>query len=162
AQIQHASDGVATGGLLYYTSSDGDVIALHLQDGTQAWRTAVSPTPIGMKTPTVADGLVAAVDIHRFLTPLDAKTGPIRRTSRPPADVPGTHVIVDGTVYEGAAADGTTGQLVALDATDGSERWRIDRPLSSPTTIGSTGYVVSQDGAFAAIDLTSGKILWEA
>jgi outer membrane protein assembly factor BamB len=161
-KVPGASDGVVSDGLLYYGSPDGTVVALNLKDGTLAWQKAVSSTPIGMKAPTVAEGLVAAADGHGFLTALDAHTGEIRWSAQQPIDVPGTPVISNGTVYLGVAADATDGRLVALNAADGSERWRIDGPLTSPSIFGNLGYVVGVDGTFAAVDLATGKTIWEA
>ena len=161
-RIPNATDGVESDGLLYYGAPDGTVVALNVKDGTLAWRKAVSSTPVAMRAPTVADGLVVAADVHGFLSALDARTGDIRWAAQQPIDTPGTPVISNGTVYLGVAADATDGKLVALDAKDGKERWRIDRPLTSPSIFANLGYVVGTDGTFAALDLSTGKAVWEA
>jgi outer membrane protein assembly factor BamB len=161
-KIAGATDGVVSGGLLYYASSDGVVVALDTKTGAEVWRRAVSPTPITMKFPTVVDDLLIAADLHGFMTALDASSGEVRWAEQLPIDTPGTPVIAGGSVYLGGGSDATSGNLVALKASDGSEQWRIDRPLSAPSIFGTTGYVTGLDGTIAAIDLTSGKTLWEA
>ena len=161
-KLPGATDGVVDGDLLYYATPDGMVLALDIKTGAQVWKTAVSPTPISMKFPTVADGLVVAADLHGLLTALDARTGAIRWAEQLPIDTPGTPVIANGSVYLGGGADATSGKLVALRASDGSEQWHDDRPLSAPSILGTTGYVTALDGTIAAIDLTSGKSIWEA
>jgi outer membrane protein assembly factor BamB len=160
AKIPQPTDGVVADGLLYYGSPDGAVTALNVKDGTQAWRQPVSS--IALRTPTVDGGVVVAVDDHGVTTSLDARSGAIRWTKPTGVDPPGTPIIVGDAIYLGVGSDSTSGKLVALNASDGTERWHIDRLLFGPSIFGSVGYSGSADGSLAAIDLTSGTVLWDA
>lgn len=77
--------------------------------------------------------------------------------------------VVDGTVYEGTAS----GDVVALDARDGSERWRAnlfanaDEVYGSPRGVissiavsGGVAYAVSGSCTAGAFDAQSGRELW--
>ena len=67
--------------------------------------------------------------------------------------------VVDGTVY---AATGF-GELHALDAATGAERWvqRFDAPVTTPKVAGGLVYVASRDNRGWAIDAATGRVLWD-
>lgn len=133
------------------------------------WRTSVpvpnTGGPPGPSVPTVANGRVFLAS-GAGITALELDDGSIawRVTDLTPAtsgsttgygdEVVAPVVGPDGTVYVGAE----TG-LVAVDPTDGSERWRYDRPVSGiPTVADATVFVPTQQG-LAAVG-TDGTEQW--
>lgn len=70
----------------------------------------------------------------------------------------------------GLATDGETllvttgfGELVALDAATGAERWTqdLDAPgTSAPTILDGLAYVVSRDGRAWAVEMETGRVRW--
>ncbi|MEM8933094.1 MAG: PQQ-binding-like beta-propeller repeat protein, partial [Acidobacteriota bacterium] len=78
---------------------------------------------------------------------------------------------VDGTLYTMFGAEDSE-FLVALDASNGAERWRLrldelrkdqfgDGPRSTPTIDGDRVYAVSALGHFWAVDRKTGKAVWD-
>src|SRR4029453_13932988 len=70
-----------------------------------------------------------------------------------------TPVIFDGTVYAG----GEGGDLYALDAASGSERWHSHiGKIASARAIGSGGIFFHFVGDLVAVDLTTGIETWRS
>ncbi|CTQ51102.1 outer membrane protein assembly factor BamB family protein [Jannaschia donghaensis] len=67
--------------------------------------------------------------------------------------------VVGGTVFVSTGF----GELHALDAATGGERWvqRLDAPITTPKVAGGIVYVVSRDSRAWAIDAGTGRILWD-
>ncbi|TVV76144.1 PQQ-binding-like beta-propeller repeat protein [Sphingomonas solaris] len=116
--------------------------------------------------PVVADGKVFAIDtdgvVHAFAT-TDGKvlwtaataTGKKSESSR----------FGGGVSYENGRLYATNGlgDVVALDATNGSQLWKVHPggPLrGSPTIANDTLYVVSQDNQLFALKTTDGSTVW--
>jgi outer membrane protein assembly factor BamB len=78
--------------------------------------------------------------------------------------------VVDGTIYAGVShpEDLGSGELVAIDAATGAERWRVPLglPLArSPSVVGGVAYVTAsdwQDGPsmLVAVDAITGAVSW--
>ncbi|KIT14696.1 PQQ-like beta-propeller repeat protein [Jannaschia aquimarina] len=83
--------------------------------------------------------------------------------------VPGTDRATDASGGGLAVVGGTLyvttgfGELHALDAATGQERWvqRLDAPLTTPKAVDGLVYVVSRDSRAWAIDADQGRIQWE-
>ncbi|MER7761304.1 serine/threonine-protein kinase [Streptomyces sp. NPDC097619] len=131
---------VLAGGLVHLVSADGRTLrALDPETGRERWSAPVpagaGPVHAGRGRETVllgtADGRVRA---------LDSASGK-RLWSRSVGGV-GTVFTgsgTDGTVFAvTAAGDGATTEVRALDAVDGTERWRL-RTAGQLTAIGATG-----------------------
>jgi len=91
-------------------------------------------------------------------------TSPIQKGSvwsrRVGGDVRHTPAIAHNTVYVTAAP----GQVVALDAATGVERWRADLRMvitAAPTVAGSTVLVGTQDGLVVGLQAQTGAVLWD-
>ena len=73
---------------------------------------------------------------------------------------PSTPTVGDGAVYAGSG----DGALVAIDATDGTERWRTSisttGPARSPAFADGRVYVAADGGGFVAVDAADGTIDW--
>ena len=67
--------------------------------------------------------------------------------------------VVDGTVY----ATTGYGELHALDAATGAERWvqRLDAPVTTPKVANGLVYVVSRDNRAWAIRADNGRVQWD-
>jgi len=91
-------------------------------------------------------------------------TSPIQKGSvwsrRVGGDVRHTPASAHNTVYVTAAP----GQVVALDAATGVERWRADLRMvitAAPTVAGSTVLVGTQDGLVVGLQAQTGAVLWD-
>ncbi len=116
--------------------------------------------------PVVAGGRLYAIDVdatvHAFAADTGAKiwsTSIVKGTENKGARFGGGVSFEDGRVY---ATDGL-GDVVALDASNGSEVWRAKPggPLrGSPTISNGNLYVLSQDNQLFAVSLADGTVGW--
>jgi outer membrane protein assembly factor BamB len=77
--------------------------------------------------------------------------------------------LLDGTVFTSTRTEDNAGQVLALDAADGTERWTTRRPVNTVTAADGTVYVSAgtehdddryADGAVFALDATTGEEEW--
>jgi outer membrane protein assembly factor BamB len=163
------SSPVVAGGVVYIGSSDGAVYAIEARSGDIRWRrdlgSAVSSTP------AVWNGLVIAAALDGRVFALRAADGRPAWTFRTSAPRPliwgfesGETWISSPAVAGGVVLIGSRdGNVYALDATTGKERWRYGadaRVYSSPAVAGNAVFVGAQDGTLHAIDRLSGRGLW--
>ena len=117
--------------------------------------------------PVIGNGTLFVVDTQGAVQAFDAATG-ARRWSHPlevsrdlrPSNFGGGVTFADGKVYATSGA----GDVVALNAADGSEVWRAhpSGPLrGSPTVAFNSLYVMSQDNQIFALSLADGKSIWQ-
>jgi outer membrane protein assembly factor BamB len=116
--------------------------------------------------PVVGGGMLYVVDTAGTIDAFDAATGARRWVH--PLDVAkdlrasnfgGGASYADGKVYATSGA----GEVVALNAQDGSEVWRVKPggPLrGSPTVAFNAVYVMSQDNEIFSLSIADGKTLW--
>lgn len=110
----------ALDGVAYAPVRNGEVVALNLADGSEAWRTRLSPRAI-LSGPAIADGLLYVTSQDGYLYVLDKKTGQqLERHFLNNPDRPGelgltmsSPVVHNGRVYVGSE----TGGLIAFDGT---------------------------------------------
>lgn len=146
----------------YGDDGDAAVLALDPADGRVRWRAPAGSGVSPPFVPSVAEGLVLVG--RERLTALRADDGTVRWTfDTPEVSRFGDPVVVDGTVYVGVAVPTTgapAGALLALDPTDGAERWRVPtgRPPAAPAVVGDT-LVATADNVLA-IDTRDGRIRW--
>lgn len=117
--------------------------------------------------PVIADGMLFVVDTSAVIYAFDANTGSRQWTHR--IQVSGD--LEDATFGGGASyengriyATNGVGDVVALDATNGSELWRVKPagPLrGSPTVAFNNVFVMTQDNQIFSLDADSGEILWQ-
>ena len=118
-------------------------------------------------SPVVGGGSVFVVDTQGTIDAFDVATG-ARRWTHPidagkgyrSVNFGGGASFDEGKVY----ATSGTGDVVALNAADGAELWRVKPggPLrGSPTVAFNSLYVMSQDNQIFALSLTDGKLLWQ-
>lgn len=118
--------------------------------------------------PVIADGRLYAIDVNAVVHSFDATTGAAGWTTEiaqgnqnRDARFGGGVSYEDGKLY---ATDGL-GDVVALNAKDGSVIWRVrpGGPLrGSPTLANGQIYVLSQDNQLFALSQADGKVAWTA
>ncbi len=161
-------------GAIYVVDGVAESLALDASNGTIRWRTGVG-TP-GRSAPTVVDGRMFFGTIDEKLFALDAATGKqvwMYQASASETIVFGqpAPAVVGGTVLAGfgsgdiAAIRAQTGELLWSDTlgTTGGRNSILD--FSSvhglPVISDGTAYVISVGQVLTAIDLRSGRRLWE-
>jgi eukaryotic-like serine/threonine-protein kinase len=141
------------------------LVALHTNDGSQAWRYEPPGTVLDLGGPSVAtdtsgDSSVYVVGSDASVRALSAADGSQRWAAplysptdgSPPALTADSVVVTDqsGTVY-------------ALDRATGTERWRFATNRSSiaaPMVTAASVIQPAADGTLSAISLTSGHLVW--
>ena len=169
------SGGVGFGaGLVLLGTADGTVVALDPADGAQRWVAEVNSEVLS--PPQANDDTVVVQTYDGRLLGLDAADGSERwafESILPVLTLRGTSqpLIVDRLVIGGFG----NGRVLALDINTGAVRWEarvaiaqgrseIERIVDidgAMSVVGSTLYVVSYQGRLAAIDLASGRKLWQ-
>lgn len=167
-----SAPGLVSGRLLFGTR-DGQVLAMDPETGEPLWSAEVTSEVL---VPPVGDQGVAVVrTVDGRLFGLDARDG--RRLWVYDRDVPiltlrgtGTPVVQDGAVIAGL----DNGRLAALAVRDGTVLW--ETPIAAPrgrselerlTDIDGTPrivdgviYAVAYQGRIAAVQLSSGRVIW--
>lgn len=116
--------------------------------------------------PVVGGGKLIAVDTNGVVHALDAKTGARVWTHRMEVDDK-----MEASAFGGGAsiqgervfATNGVGEVVALNAADGSEVWKVKPggPLrGSPTIAFGQVYVMTQDNQIFALDANTGALAW--
>ncbi|MYD44542.1 MAG: outer membrane protein assembly factor BamB [Gammaproteobacteria bacterium] len=126
-------------------------------------------------TPAVTSDTVFAADAYGMLVSMRRENGRVNwltRIGKPMGKgfmnvmdrsdtsfVTGGIGVADGSLYVGTAR----GEVVALSAADGSERWRVvltSEVLSTPTTSPDAVFVQTSDGNLFALNREDGTQLW--
>jgi outer membrane protein assembly factor BamB len=158
--LQPAGDG----NRIYAASINGNVVALDPATGREHWRTKLD---IGLTAgPGVGENLVVVAASDGYLIALDADTG----AERWRADVTGESLARPAIKDNVVIALTIDNRLRALSAFDGSERWIFEQstPLltirgsATPAIIGSTVVAGFDNGRLAALNISSGDVVWEA
>ena len=158
--LQPAGDG----NRIYAASIDGNVVALDPATGKEHWRTKLD---IDLSAgPGVGENLVVVAGADGYLVALDANTG----TERWRVDVTGESLARPAIKNNVVIVLTIDNRLRALSAFDGSERWIFEQstPLltmrgsATPAIIGSTVVAGFDNGRLAALDISTGDVLWES
>jgi len=155
----------AVGDDAVYVGDRGGLVAMAATEREERWRADLQGA---ITAPTLADGVVYAgtddeyddgfaVGVHAF----DASDGSRRWLTETDVGVERA-VACDGDRVLAALVDRT---LLALDAADGSERWRFDgvSRFSAPTLVDDTVYVAGdgdREGELLALDASDGRVRW--
>ncbi len=161
-------------GKLFITSGAAQVLAVDANTGKEIWRTPVA-TPL-RAAPTVNAGRVFVITVENEVVALAADTGrKLWNYSGSPAPtvlLGGAAPAVDGGVVVAAMS---SGELVALRSDNGSVLWnetvvavrRTEAAASLPDIAARAVidkgrvYAVGQSGVLAAVDLRTGRRLWD-
>jgi outer membrane protein assembly factor BamB/tetratricopeptide (TPR) repeat protein len=149
-------------GTVYIGSSDDNVYALDVQDGTVQWSFETEYNEIGSdvdSSPTVVGGTVYVGSSDGNVYALDASLGFEQWRFETGDWVWSTPAVANGTVYVGSDDN----NVYALDANDGTEVWSFDANaeiFSSPAVVDGTVYIGSEDNNVYALDADDGEELW--
>lgn len=146
------------------------VTARDLSDGTERWRQEEPDLQTG--TPVLAEGRLY-VPGNDGIYALDAADGVQEWLTDGISTTGLSAAVSDGSLYVGArTGTGTdtdmdwqaeTHALVALDTSDGSDRWVFDTESfvsSSPAVVDGTVYVGTESDALLAVDADDGEERW--
>lgn len=164
----------ADGDTLYIVDGISETVAVEAATGEVKWRMNVG-TP-GRSAPTIADGRLFFGTIDERLFALDATSGhQLWNYNASPADTvmfgQPAPAVMDGVVLAGFGS----GDLVALRAESGEVVWSdtlgsangqtsaldFSCVRSMPVIAGGTAYAMSVAPMMVAIDMRSGRRLWE-
>lgn len=178
---EYEDDGNWGGGLawaagrLYAATGFAQVVAMDARTGEELWRTGVSG-PM-RAAPTVYGGRVYAQTIDNQLFALDAETGEVEWTHTGIEETAGllgsSSPAVDGEIV---VVTYSSGEIFALRVENGRSLWsdnlaaiRRQDAVSAladirgrPVIDRGQVYAVSHSGRMVAIDLASGRRVWEA
>ncbi len=173
---QPISGGVGVGGgLVMVASEDGRIWALDESNGKTLWNTQLNAQVL---SPPQSDGkTVVAATFSGNLIGLDATTGAKKWQYAGGAPVLSLRASSTPLLYEsGVIAGLNNGKVVALDLTSGQPLWEtrvgvgqgsseIERQSDIAGNLlieNDVLYAVSYQGRLAALDLRSGRRLWES
>ncbi|MGF1545839.1 MAG: outer membrane protein assembly factor BamB [Thiotrichales bacterium] len=171
---QNISAGVAGGaGMLAVGTSDGEVVALAVNDGSTLWRRALSGTITALAP--VVDGVLVVRSGDGYVTALNARNGEVnwRFNRQVPAlslHTQGVPVVDRGVAFVGL----DDGRLAMVSLADGSMVWdrslavaqgrsELERMVDIDGRIvldGDTLYAVTYQGRVAAVNAVSGQLVW--
>ncbi len=151
-------------GRLFVASSDGLVESLDAVSGKRNWRIKTDLEISG--GPGVDEGLVFVGTRNAQLVAIDMETGEERWRARVSSEVLSVPKSALGVVV----VNTIDGKLFGIDKEDGSLLWLYEQPIPVLTLQGSASPVISGDrvfvgfasGKLAALDITSGAVLWES
>ena len=162
-------------GIAYIGSGDGIVYGVALADGREVWRFTTRGVDLDaadygfdrtqiQASPAIADGAlyVGSRDASLYALPLDARPplAPRWTIEDGSAWVVASPAVHEGSVY---SARSSSGNVRALDAATGTERWvhQTGGPVfASPVVVGETVYVASHGGRVWALAASDGAVRW--
>jgi eukaryotic-like serine/threonine-protein kinase len=151
---------VATWGeRLFVGSDDGNVYILDRATGSQIGRLAAGGAV--QRSPAIADGIVYVAAVGGHLRSFDAATGALRWKAELGDGEVSTPAVSGGVVYvaRGSRTGKAPYEVVAVDARDGTVRWRWATPGHDRLFIGAvsatTVYALSEDHDVYAMDIAS-------
>lgn len=168
-----ASCPAVANGSVYIGEQDA-VVARDVSTGRESWRFEPERETAGFSAPSVTDGTLAVIGRNLGagtagrLYILDSRSGGLQWTRETGTSGISSYeappvAIENGVIY--LASD----ELVALEATSGTERWSIDPPVTyralgtnSPAVADGRIYVGcgGGSGTFEARDRTDGSVVW--
>lgn len=160
-------------GLVLVGTSNGEVLALSEQDGSEIWRSRVSSEVLSV--PKAAQGMVVVHTVDGKLYALNVSDGKVAwmyDRSIPVLTLHGNSspVISGSKVFCGFAS----GKLIAFDLESGQQYWEATIAVPSgrselermvdidgdPVVQGGMVYVATYQGQLAAVDVNSGDVVW--
>lgn len=148
---------------IYVADSDGEIEAIDAQSGKTLWSHDTDVKITG--SPGTADNMVLVGTGEAHLISLSADTGKEIWRSRVSSEILSSPVISDNIVIVRTI----DGKVFGLNADDGKRLWVYDRTVPVLTLRGTSspviakGYVIAgfDEGRLAAIELHTGKLVWE-
>lgn len=137
------------------------LLALHMADGTQAWRYDAPRAVLDLGGPSVAGDAVYVVGSDASVRAVSLDDGSQRWASPLYTPTLGSPPAVVG---DGLYVTDQVGTVYGFDAATGAERWRFAtnrNVVGAPIMAGSAVLQPTAAGAVVAIDATSGHQVWE-
>jgi outer membrane protein assembly factor BamB len=165
-----ASHPVLSDGALFVPSFDRQLHALAAESGDELWTADAENWVWG--SPALGDGMVYFGDIDGNIYAVSAQTGEPQWSATANGAIQSSLLYDEGVVYvTSGQTDGDeeerTGELLALDAQDGSMLWQreTDAPVfSAPVLVGDEVVIVYLDGQAPILnvfDREDGSVTWE-
>ena len=173
------SSPIVRDGRVYIATGDAALAALDIQHGQVLWRFQAD-APF-FSTPIIQDGTIYVCSLEGSIYALDAISGHVRwqaKVATTGAKVWSSPIVFDGLVMVGLASalsekPKIAGQLIALDAATGKQRWQMFSEVngapgggiwSSPAVDSARGVVYvgtgDPDDGVMALQASSGRSLW--
>ena len=161
-------------GNVYATDGVGDVVAFKAADGAEIWRAKPGGPLRG--SPTVANGIVYALSQDDQLFALDQDKGVVAWTAQGTAETQGVFGVAAPAAGQGTVVAGfSSGELNAYRYENARQLWQdalsrtsISTSVSSiadidaaPVIDNGRVYAVGQGGRMVALDLGTGRRVWE-
>lgn len=161
-------------GQVYATDGIGDVVAFKAADGTEIWRAKPGGPLRG--SPTIANGIVYVLSQDDQLFALDQDKGTVSWAAQGTAETQGVFGVAAPAAGQGTVVAGfSSGELNAYRYENGRQLWQdalsrtsISTSVSSiadidaaPVIDGGRIYAVGQGGRMVALDLSTGRRVWE-
>ena len=183
AQIAKGSDNRAArfgGGVSYdegqvfATDGVGDVVALKAANGSEVWRAKPGGPLRG--SPTIANGVVYVLSQDDQLFALDQDKGTVNWAAQGTAETQGVFGVAAPAAGQGSVVAGfSSGELNAYRYENGRQLWQdalsrtsVSTSVSSiadidaaPVIDNGRVYAVGQGGRMVALDLGTGRRVWE-
>ena len=161
-------------GKVYATDGLGDVVALNAADGSEVWR--IKPGGPMRGSPTIANGVVYVLSQDNQLFALNQDTGKVNWVQSGTLESQGVFGVAAPAASQGTVVAGfSSGELNAYRYENGRVLWgdalsrtSITTSVSSladidadPVIDGGRVYAVGQGGRMVALELDTGRRLWE-
>ena len=161
-------------GNVYATDGLGDVVALKAADGAEIWRAKPGGPLRG--SPTVANGVVYVLSQDDQLFALDQDKGTVDWAAQGTAETQGVFGVAAPAAGQGTVVAGfSSGELNAYRYENGRQLWQdaLSRTSASnsvssiadidaaPVIDNGRIYAVGQGGRMVALDLGTGRRVWE-
>ena len=161
----YAGPAVANG-IVYVSSTDGNVYALNASTGALLWKSLVSTYEPSW--PTVANGVVYVLSMDTNVYALDARTGAQlwKYPTGPCWTFIAPQAVANGVVYVDACDNDYHETVYALDAGTGTLVWKFTGAQyqaidAAPVVANGIVYVGSEDYNLYALNATTGALIWQ-
>lgn len=154
---------VIRGDMIYTADASGIVQAVNRKDGAVKWSTNINHGIVS--GPTIADGFVVVSTNSSTLALINQADGKELWQNKVSAEVLAPPAISRQRVI----AKSIDGKVYAFDAVTGKQLWSVDhgapslvlKASSSPIVVDNMVLIGFSDGKLDAIDLESGRIIWQ-
>ncbi|RME35596.1 MAG: hypothetical protein D6793_07080 [Thermoflexia bacterium] len=156
---EFVAPGAAGDGIFVIGSSDRNIYALRVEDGSLVW---TYPTRGRVwATPRILSDTVYIASLDHTLYALDLRTGALRWQFQAQGAMADSPLILGDVLYLGAFDR----NLYALRLSDGQELWRFTGSnwfWGTPATDGSRLYAADVNGVVYALDPATGQEIWRS
>jgi len=138
------------------------LVALHVSDGSQAWRFQPTGAVLDLGSPSIGGDLAYVVGSDGSLRAVAVDDGAQRWAARLYTPTAGSPPAVNEA---GVFVTDQSGTVYAFDPTSGAERWRYASnrfAVGGPIVTASMLLQPASDGTIFAVDTTTGHQVWHA